>query len=1168
MSKLRLGHKIAIGAGLCVALLLFFLSSIVKSKLEKKGPELLGRQITLDELHFNYFRGSVRAKGFILYEEDSTGHFVAFKELYANANVIKIITGNYEMEEFFIDSLNVRVEQNKKWFNFSDIIEHVAQLPKQEKKEKKKDKPLKYILKDVSIKDSYIHYTDQHLSHNIDLNSINLNIPTVVWDEEHFDTKFGFDFNRGGKLTSHIDLNKEKNYFTLDLGLDKFSLKIIEPYLRESLNFGTVDGRISQKLKITGNLDHISHLLVQGNINLNDFAVTDTEKQHLAKIKSMQIGLDSLDLKEMRLAVSEVKITQPDLAFELYKDGNTVDKLLAANKKEETAPSTKDTSSAQGKKQSPFQYSIKKVTIDNGSIAFHDQSLEPNVQDKITDLNITAGPIRSDDPKLHSETDFALESGGSLSTIFDLNQETFDYTLHLAMKDLEIEPFYPYAAKGLNIGSLKGKLTNEFDVEGNLKQAAQPQFKGTNSLKNFAVTDEKKQKVVAFDELFLNIQSANLEQNNFVLEEIRLDKPEVAMTLYKNGNSFERLIKEQPKNDKKEGEGKATSSSKKEQKQPTYTIGKLAVNNGNIEFEDQSLRENFKAEVQNFNLLTKKITEKLDLDAHTDFSLASGGFIDTDVKFSVQKKDIDLKLKTKDLVLKEFEPYIKEAMRVNDFEGTLSNDIAVQGNLEKADQLKVQGLVTLTAFNMTDTTASPVVAVDEFVMDMKNVDLGEQHFELKTYRMVAPYLRMEIYKEGNNLSSLSRSEKPKEDEKTKTNKAKKQGEEKPMFLAFDTLNISKGAVDFMDHTMADEFKYRIDSLNIQLKDYSEGSAKRNIIMAALLNKTGNFKANLDYDKDDMREMDFTASIDHMDMRPANPYAVQYTKYPIENGILEFKEELSIHDLKLKSKNEIIMHKIYVGDKITRETDQNDLPIKLALAVLRDPKGDVKLDVPISGDLNDPNFHLGKVIINSLKNITIKAATSPYNIVAGAVNGDPRDLQAIDFNYLQHSLNSPEQIKQLKLISKVFQKKKGLNIIFKQYTNYEEELGKAALLVMAEQDSKRELKDKEIDHLGTKEKVPGDVKDYVDKAFKKNFKHDDNFKERDKNLTTEEKALAIVGKARANEKLMEVMNERNHFLANYFTKEHNIPADRFKVVTENLKTTVAQDKKPHYRISFY
>jgi hypothetical protein len=121
----------------------------------------------------------------------------------------------------------------------------------------------------------------------------------------------------------------------------------------------------------------------------------------------------------------------------------------------------------------------------------------------------------------------------------------------------------------------------------------------------------------------------------------------------------------------------------------------------------------------------------------------------------------------------------------------------------------------------------------------------------------------------------------------------------------------------------------------------------------------------------------------------------------------------------------------------------DLPIKLALFILKDRHGVINLDVPVRGDLNDPQLKLGKIIWNTFKNLIIKIATYPFDALAGSVNADPKELESIEFDYMDTILTAQRQ-RQLDLLLELEDVKEGLGVELVYFNDAEKEKEMIAL----------------------------------------------------------------------------------------------------------------------------
>jgi hypothetical protein len=126
----------------------------------------------------------------------------------------------------------------------------------------------------------------------------------------------------------------------------------------------------------------------------------------------------------------------------------------------------------------------------------------------------------------------------------------------------------------------------------------------------------------------------------------------------------------------------------------------------------------------------------------------------------------------------------------------------------------------------------------------------------------------------------------------------------------------------------------------------------------------------------------------------SPYAGRYIGQQIARGKLDLDLDYAVERSKLKAENKVLLDGFTLGKRV-ESPDATDLPVGLAIALLKDTRGRIKLDVPVSGQLDAPGFRLSGVILDTLKNLILKAATAPFALIGGLVGGG-EDLGYVAF----------------------------------------------------------------------------------------------------------------------------------------------------------------------------
>ncbi|OZI20366.1 hypothetical protein CAL26_22935 [Bordetella genomosp. 9] len=142
-------------------------------------------------------------------------------------------------------------------------------------------------------------------------------------------------------------------------------------------------------------------------------------------------------------------------------------------------------------------------------------------------------------------------------------------------------------------------------------------------------------------------------------------------------------------------------------------------------------------------------------------------------------------------------------------------------------------------------------------------------------------------------------------------------------------------------------------------------------------------------------LDIQASARGVDLPRFTTYSAKYVGYPIERGKLSMDVEYSIKNRQLQASNHVRLDQLTFGAK-TDSPQATTLPVMLAVALLKDRSGNIDINLPISGSLDDPNFSVGGIILRVIGNLVVKAVTSPFSLLASAFGGGGDELSYIAF----------------------------------------------------------------------------------------------------------------------------------------------------------------------------
>jgi len=155
--------------------------------------------------------------------------------------------------------------------------------------------------------------------------------------------------------------------------------------------------------------------------------------------------------------------------------------------------------------------------------------------------------------------------------------------------------------------------------------------------------------------------------------------------------------------------------------------------------------------------------------------------------------------------------------------------------------------------------------------------------------------------------------------------------------------------------------------------------------------------------------DVALNFRNMELTTFNPYSGKFAGYNISKGKLSTELRYRVEDRKLDAQHHIVVDNLEFGDK-TDSKDAAPIPIKLAVALLKDRQGVIDLQLPVSGSLDDPKFRLGPIIWKALLGLLTKIATAPFALL-GSLFGGGDEMAYVDFQAGSAELPA-EQIEQL------------------------------------------------------------------------------------------------------------------------------------------------------------
>lgn len=356
-----------------------------------------------------------------------------------------------------------------------------------------------------------------------------------------------------------------------------------------------------------------------------------------------------------------------------------------------------------------------------------------------------------------------------------------------------------------------------------------------------------------------------------------------------------------------------------------------------------------------------------------------------------------LKVTTKDIDLRVAQAYITPFIRLELRSGMLNSDLAVDLAGTEPLALQVTGTARVNQLHTLDTLKQR-----DFVrwqqLDLSGLDYRHgQSLAIARVSLDQPYARFMINDDrSTNIDDLLIPQAGDQPAAPETRKPASQ--EQPMAIRVGQVDIKNGSANFADFTLTPNFATAVQQLNGQI-----GTIDNRQSRPAPVNIEGKvdryapvtIKGSLN-PFDPMASLDIATSFKRVELTTLTPYSGKFAGFRIRKGRLNLDLHYLITQGKLKAQNKVLVEQLQLGEKVD-SPDAVDLPVRLAVALLKDSQGRISIELPVEGDLNNPQFSVMPVVWQTLRNLVVRAASAPFRMLGGLVTGgSAQDLGTVSF----------------------------------------------------------------------------------------------------------------------------------------------------------------------------
>lgn len=562
---------------------------------------------------------------------------------------------------------------------------------------------------------------------------------------------------------------------------------------------------------------------------------------------------------------------------------------------------------------------------------------------------------------------------------------------------------------------------------------------GQFEMNDFQLTEKGNEKVlIALPSFSVHGISADLTNREIMIEEIKTADARIESWLAPDGTfKLQNLLlpdlqKLMAQKSGAPAEPETTSSS------PWHvTINNIEVSNWGFVFEDRTLPEPARVSLDNIGVKVDNLSNKKDTKAKVGMALQvnQAGKISINGSAGIDPLMADLKVVSDKIALKSFQAYLDTAVNAQIDSGAISSKgrIVYQGKAG-TPQIRYKGELSLDNLGLNDRLKpQDFVKLEQFKTSGLELDLLPNRLLAAEVLINKPYARVTIDQNGTVNVVQTFSPVKKGDQNGKENLLQRlvgiliaqfKG---PMPLKVDLVQLNNFSADFVDGSITPNYTTRLDIAKGTVKGLSsEPSAQADFKIEGTIDQSATIESGGKMNP--MNAFQYTQvdfALNDFDLKSVSPYSGKYIGYKIDQGKLQLKLTYLVDKDTIDGKNRVAIDQLTLGEKVESQ-NATDLPVALGVALLKDASGRISLNVPVAGNVKNPQFDIGQSITSALTKTVDDAAKSPFSAVAKIDGFKGEDLRYIEFEPGLSELNA-KATKKLDAVARLMKEKPVLTV---------------------------------------------------------------------------------------------------------------------------------------------
>ncbi|MDP3815439.1 DUF748 domain-containing protein [Pseudomonas sp.] len=777
--------------------------------------------------------------------------------------------------------------------------------------------------------------------------------------------------------------------------------------------------QLAQFSSVPANLERLQLNPFSLELSLWGLHIGETGQEQIAFQRFYaNLQLDSLWLGALHLADIELDKAHSEVLF--GKDGTLnltqLFKLPASSAAvAEEAPSQ------------PFPLRIARIKLSGGNLHFQDQRPSEPIEFLYDDLNLELHNLSTlPDDKAELNLVATGPKGGRIDWNGTLSLVPISSSGSLKVSDGQMKAFWPYVRDAVPLVLEEGVLNLATDYQLSLADSTQLLLNNVQlQVAPFAIETVDGRPLVKLANLQISETSVDLVKQQVVVGKIRSQHLETWAAREADGQlDWQKLLASQPAKPapapaaapapapapapNQGGAGSAPAPAANETPSTTQPATKteepgkawqvllrdVQLRDYQVHLADRVPEQDVAIDLGPLNLDLQDFDSlgASPFSLKLDTGLGKQGKLQAAGQVQLSPTTASLKVISRDIDLRVAQAYLSPFVRLELRSGLLGSDLDVQ--LASTDPLafSVSGKAQVNQLHTLDTLKER-----DFLrwQQLDLLGLNYQHgasLSIDKVQLNQPYARFIINEDlSTNVADLMIPQ-------PADSQAAAQPAGKPLAIYIGEVTFKDGSANFADFSLTPNFATAIQQLNGRIGTLDSLTQKpADVDVAGKVDRYAPVSVRGSLNPfDPLDSLDITTQFKQVELTTLTPYSGKFAGYRIRKGRLNLDLHYRISKGQLTAENSVVVEQLQLGEKVDSPSAV-DLPIRLAVALLKDSEGKIVINLPVQGDLNSPQFSVMPIVWQTLRNLVLRAAQAPFKFIGGLVSGGSEvDLSTMHF----------------------------------------------------------------------------------------------------------------------------------------------------------------------------